>query len=64
MSILLKFINRFNVIPIKIPVRARHQWFMPIILATQEAEISRITVQSQPRQIVQKTLSRKPSPKK
>jgi ribosomal protein S20 len=32
---------------------------MPVILATQEAEINRITVQSQPRQIVQKTLSRK-----
>jgi predicted P-loop ATPase len=29
------------------------------ILATQEAEIRRITVQSQPRQIVLKTLSRK-----
>jgi hypothetical protein len=24
--------------------QARHQWFMPIILATQEAEIRRITV--------------------
>jgi hypothetical protein len=32
---------------------------MPIIPATQEAEIRRITVQSQPRQIVQKTLSQK-----
>jgi hypothetical protein len=26
----------------------RHQWLMPILLATQEAEIRRITVQSQP----------------
>jgi hypothetical protein len=33
---------------------------MPVILATQKAEIRRITVQSQPRQIVHKTLSRKP----
>jgi hypothetical protein len=29
----------------------------PVILATQEAEISRIAVQSQPRQIVHDTLS-------
>jgi hypothetical protein len=29
---------------------------MPIILATQEAEIRKIMVQSQPRQIVRKTL--------
>jgi hypothetical protein len=32
---------------------------MPIILAIQEAEIRRITVQSQLRQIVGETLSRK-----
>jgi hypothetical protein len=31
---------------------------MPVILATQEAEIRRLMVQSQPRQIVCKTLSR------
>jgi hypothetical protein len=30
---------------------ARHQWLMPIILATQEAEMRRITVRSQPGQI-------------
>jgi hypothetical protein len=30
---------------------AGHQWFMPIILATQEAEIRRIVVPSQARQI-------------
>jgi hypothetical protein len=30
---------------------------MPVILATQEAEIRRIVVQSHPRQIVHKTLS-------
>jgi hypothetical protein len=39
-------------------------WLMPVILATQEAEIRR-TVQSQPKQIVRETLSRKySSPKK
>jgi hypothetical protein len=31
-------------------------WLTTIILATQEAEIRRITVQNQPRQIVQETL--------
>jgi hypothetical protein len=35
------------------------QWLMPVILATQEAKIKRITVQSQPRQIVFETLSQK-----
>jgi hypothetical protein len=34
-------------------------WLTPIILSTQEAEIRRIKVQSQPRQIVHKNLSRK-----
>jgi hypothetical protein len=40
-------------------IEARHWWFMPVILATQEAEIRRITIRSQLRQIVLKTLSRK-----
>jgi hypothetical protein len=35
---------------------------MPVILATQEAEIRRIGAQSQPRQKVQETLSRKKKP--
>jgi hypothetical protein len=38
-------------------VYASHQWHMPVILATQEAEIRRIKVRSQLRQIVYKTLS-------
>jgi hypothetical protein len=38
---------------------ARHWWFTPVILTAQEAEIRRITVQSQPGQIVWETLSRK-----
>jgi hypothetical protein len=37
---------------------------MPIILATQEAEIRRIMVQSQPRQVVHKTLLEKTLTKK
>jgi hypothetical protein len=43
----------------------RHWWLTPVILATQEVEIKRITFQSQPRQIDHKTLSRKkPSQKR
>jgi hypothetical protein len=38
---------------------AGRQWLTPVILTTQEAEIRRLTVQSQPRQIVCKTLSGK-----
>jgi hypothetical protein len=34
-------------------------WLTPVILATQEAEIRRIEVQRQPRQIVRENLSRK-----
>jgi hypothetical protein len=37
----------------------RHQWLTPVILATQETEIRRIMVRSQPRQIVHETLSQK-----
>jgi hypothetical protein len=35
----------------------RHWWLTPLILATNEAEIRRMAVQSQSRQIVQETLS-------
>jgi hypothetical protein len=38
-------------------VLARHWWLTPVIPATQEAEIRRIAVQSQPGQIVHETLS-------
>jgi hypothetical protein len=38
---------------------ARRQWLTPVIIATQEADIRRKAVQSQPRQIVHKTLSQK-----
>jgi hypothetical protein len=44
---------------IKVNKGAKRQWFMPVILATQEAEIRRIMVGGQPRQIVLQTLSQK-----
>jgi hypothetical protein len=37
---------------IKFLKEAGYQWLTPVILATQEAEIRRTAVQSQPRQIV------------
>jgi hypothetical protein len=45
----------FNIL--KRRVTARHWWLMPVILATQEAEIRRIMVQNQLGQRVHKTLS-------
>jgi hypothetical protein len=42
---------------IKIKNENRHWWLTPTILATQEAEVRRITVRSQPGEIVQETLS-------
>jgi hypothetical protein len=43
----------------KKPIFAGSQWLTPAILATQEAEIRRIMVRNQPRQIVCETLSQK-----
>jgi hypothetical protein len=44
---------------LKIPDFAGCQWLMPVILAIEEAEIRRIAVQSQPREVVHENLSRK-----
>jgi hypothetical protein len=38
-------------------VKAGSQWFMPLSIATQEAEIRRLMAQSQPQQIVCESLS-------
>jgi hypothetical protein len=44
---------------------AWHQWLMPVILASQEAEIRRITLWSQPKQIVHEAQCQKnPSQKR
>jgi hypothetical protein len=51
-------------VPSKSGCIARHWWLTPVTLATQEAEIRRIVVGSQPRQIVGETLSRKKPIKK
>jgi hypothetical protein len=40
-------------------ILARCQWLKPVILATQETEIRKISVQSQAEKIVCKTLSQK-----
>jgi hypothetical protein len=50
----LAFITLF-----KRPTTAKYRWLMPVILATQEAEIRSMAVLSQSKQIVHDTLSRK-----
>jgi hypothetical protein len=55
----------FSISPIYKSRWARSQWLTSVILSTQEAEIRRILVESQPRQIVPKILSQKnPSQKR
>jgi hypothetical protein len=52
----LKFCYLFKIQSIKKGIMAGRQWLTPVILATQEAEIRRITVRSYPKQIVHETL--------
>jgi hypothetical protein len=49
--------NEFASLVTKEMLQAGHLWLISIILATWEAEIRSIAVQSQPRQIVHETLS-------
>jgi hypothetical protein len=56
---IIEFLNSLLELRKERPSKARHQWLVPVILTTQEAEIKRIAVRSQ--QIVQETLSRKKS---
>jgi hypothetical protein len=44
---------------IRMKRQARYQWLMPTILATQKAEIRRMAVRSQPRQVVLETVCQK-----
>jgi hypothetical protein len=55
-NILRELWNNYSMFKTCYKPGARCQWFTPVILATQEAEIRRIAVQSQPRQIVCKNL--------
>jgi hypothetical protein len=48
--------QRLNQPALESGIVARCQWLTPVILATQEAEIRRIAVQSQPGEMVLKTL--------
>jgi hypothetical protein len=57
-SISLKVMHTFSVILMVIlEMTVGHRWLTLVLLATQGAEIRRITVQSQPKQIVHETLS-------
>jgi hypothetical protein len=50
-------INIMLVLTIERDFTARCWWLTPVIVVTQEAEIRRIAVRSQPRQIVHEILS-------
>jgi hypothetical protein len=53
----LFLLQSMNNILVKKDSVAWYQWLMPVILAIGEAEFRKITIQSQPREIVHKILS-------
>jgi hypothetical protein len=57
--VVISYKNEYNLMPqtVHLTKMARCPWLVPVILATQEAEIRRIVVWSQPGQMVHETLS-------
>jgi hypothetical protein len=53
------FCGPLSLLQCKVAVTVGCRWLTPILLATQEAEIRKINVGSQPRQIVHENLSGK-----
>jgi hypothetical protein len=59
LAAILEYTKNVELYPLKECIGDGHQWLMPVILVTQEAEIRRIVVRSQLGQIVRETLPQK-----